>query len=100
MNLREAVSEILKSTLPNSINGIHIKYDLREVSSLTYYDEKEYVVTLMPVEADCENVALSLRICPCYFPSDLRKASVAYEYLQKQVEKMLMTFIRNINRRE
>ena len=94
----KAIQSILKSTLPDTINDIHIKYDLREVQSLVYYDQKDCILTLMPVEIKCENVAVSLRISPHTFPLDFGETSLVYEYLQKQVEEMLMMYIRNIKK--
>lgn len=96
MRVTTAIENILKETMPDTINGIHIKYDLREVQSLVYYDQKDYILTLMPIGIECENVAVSLRISPYTFPLDINETSLAYGCLQKQVEEMLMTYIRNI----
>lgn len=62
MKINDAIKNILKETLPDSINNIHIRYDLRESKSLTYCDQKDYIITIMPVEIDCENVAASTRV--------------------------------------
>lgn len=98
MKIDDAIKNILKETLPDSINGIHIKYDLREVQSLVYHDQKDYILTIMPVEIKCENVTVSLRFAPFTFPLDFSEASLAYQHLQKQVENMLMEYIRNIKK--
>ena len=95
MKITTAIEDILKETLPNTINGIHIKYDLREVPSLVYHDQKDCILVLMPVEIECEDIAVSLRISPYAFPFDFSETSLAYKHLQKQVEEMLMTYIRN-----
>lgn len=96
MQVITAIKNILESTLPDAINGIHIKYDLREVPSLVYHDQKDCILTIMPLEIKCEDIAVSLRISPYTFPLDINETSLAYGYLQKQVEEMLMTYIRNI----
>lgn len=93
-----AIENILKETLPDTINGIHIKYDLREVQSLVYHDQKDYILTLMPAEIRCEDIAVSLRINPYTFPFDFDKMSLAYKYLQKEVGEALMTYIRNMKK--
>ncbi len=99
MNIKTAIEEIIKSTIPDSVNGIHIKTDLREVQSLVYHDQRDLVLTIMPVEIKCEDVAVSMRMCLHTFPSDLSQASLAYKHLQRQIEKMLMTYIRNLKKR-
>ena len=98
MRIMTAIENILKEILPDTINGIHTKYDLRGVSSHIYYDQKDYICTLMPVEINCENIAVSLRISPYTFPFDFSETSLAYKHLQKQVEEMLITYIKNINK--
>lgn len=98
MKVINAIENILKETLPDTINGIHIKFDLREVQSLVYHDTKDYILTLMPVEINCENVAVSLKISPDTFPLDFDETSLAYKHLQKQIEEMLMMYMRNINK--
>lgn len=96
MNIKTAIEEIIKSTIPDSVNGIHIKTDLRETQSLVYHDQKDLVLTIMPVEIGCEDVAVSMRICLDTFPSDFDQTSLAYQHLQRQIEEMLMTYIRNL----
>lgn len=98
MKVIAAIKNILSLTLPDTINGIHIKHDLREVQSLMYHDQKDYILTIMPVGIECENVAVSLRICPDAFPFDFNETSLAYEHLQKQIEEMVMIYIRNIKK--
>lgn len=98
MKIKDAVNMIMETTLPDTINNIHIKYDLREVQSLVYHDQKDCILTIMPVEIKCENVAVSLRLAPFTFPLDFSEASLAYQHLQKQVENMLMEYIRNIKK--
>lgn len=98
MRVKEAIDEILRHTLPDTINGIHIKTNLREVQSLVYHDQKDLVLIIMPVEVECENVAVSLRICSDTIPSDFDQTSLAYQHLQKCIEEMLMTYIRNLKR--
>lgn len=93
-----AIENILKETLPDTINGIHIKYDLREVQSLVYHDQKDYILTLMPTEIRCEDIAVSLRISLYTLPFDFDKTSLAYKYLQKEVGEALMTYIRNMKK--
>lgn len=96
MRVKEAIDEILRNTLPDTINGIHIKTDLREVQSLVYHDQKDLVLTIMPVGIKCEDVAVSMRMCLDTFPSDFYKTSLAYERLQRYVGEMLMTYIQNL----
>ena len=96
MNIKTAIEEIIKSTIPDSVNGIHIKTDLREVQSLVYYDQRDLVLTIMPVEIKCEDVAVSMRICFDEIPSDFDKTSLAYERLQRYVGETLMTYIQNL----
>ena len=99
MKIDDAIKNILKETLPDTINGIHIKYDLREVQSIVYHDQKDYILTLMPAEIRCEDIAVSLRISPYTLPFDFDKTSLAYKYLQKEVGEVLMTYIRNLNKK-
>lgn len=94
----KVIRNILKSTLPDVVDGIHIKYDLREVQSSIYYDQKDCILTLMPVEIRCEDVAVSLRISPYTFPSDFNETSLAYKNLEKQIEEMLIMYIKNIKK--
>lgn len=94
----KVIQNILKSTLPNTVNDIHIKYDLREVQSSIYHDQKDCILTLMPVEIRCEDVAVSLRISPYTFPSDFNETYLAYKHLQKQIEEMLMMYIKNVKK--
>lgn len=96
MNIKTAIEEIIKSAIPDSVNGIHIKTDLREAQSLVYYDQKDLMLMIMPVEIKCEDVAVSMRICLNAFPSDFDQTSLAYQHLQRQIEEMLMTYIRNL----
>lgn len=98
MKITTAIEDILKETLPNTVNGIHIKYDLREVPSLVYHDQKDCILTLMPVEIRCEDVVASLRISPYTFPFDFNETSLAYKHLQKQIEDMLIAYIRNVKK--
>lgn len=98
MKIEDAITNILKESLPNSIDNIHIKYDLRKVPSLIYYDQKDCILTLMPVEIRCEDVAVSLRISPYTFPSDFNETSLAYKNLEKQIEEMLMMYIKNVKK--
>lgn len=99
MNIKNAIEEIIKSTIPDSINGIPIRTDLREVKSDFYHDIKDFNLTLMPESSDCENVAISLRICPDQFPDDTQKGSLAYDRLGYAIGDLLITFIQNIIRR-
>ena len=92
------IKQILEETLPDSVNGIHIKYDLREVPSLAYYDQTDCVITIMPVEIKCEDAAVSMRIASDALPVDFDETSLAYKHLQKQIEEMLMMYIRNIKK--
>lgn len=98
MKINDAIKNILKETLPDSINNIHIRYDLRESKSLTYCDQKDYIITIMPVEIDCENVAASTRVLSRIFPFDFNESSLAYKYLQRQIEEMLMIYIKNVKK--
>lgn len=98
MKIEDAITNILKESLPNSVDNIHINYDLRKVSSLIYHDWKDYILTLMPIEISCEGVAVSLRISPYTFPSDFNETSLAYKNLEKQIKEMLMMYIKNIKR--
>jgi hypothetical protein len=98
MKIEDTITNILKESLPNSIDNIHIKYDLREVQSSIYHDQKDYILTLMPVEIRCEDVAVSLRISPYTFPSDFNETSLAYKHLEKQIEEMLMMYIKNVKK--
>lgn len=99
MNIKAAIEEIVKSTIPDSVNGIRIKTDLREVKSDIYYDGKDYNLTIMPAIASCEDVAVSMRICPEQFPVDTQKGSLAYERLEYAISDLLITYIQNIIRR-
>lgn len=96
MNIKTAIEEIIKLTIPDSVNGIHIKTDLREVQSLVYHDQRDLMLTIMPVEIKCEDVAVSMRICLDTFPSDFSQTSLAYKHLQRQIEETLMTYMRNL----
>lgn len=98
MRLTEAIKNILHDIMPNTINGIHSKYILREVPSLGYHDAKDYILILAPVEIKHENVAVSLRICPDTFPLDFDEASLSYYYLRMDLEKVLLTYIKNIKK--
>lgn len=99
MNIKTAIEEIIKSTIPDSINGIKVRTDLREVKSDYYHDSKDYNITLMPEAIDCENVVISLRICPDQFPVDVKKGSLSYDRLEYAIGDLLVTFIQNIIRR-
>ena len=99
MNIKIAIEEIIKSTIPDSVNGIPIKTDLREVKSDFYHDSKDFNLTLMPESSDCENVAISLRICPDQFPDDTQKGSLAYDRLEYSIGDLLISYIQNIIRR-
>lgn len=94
----KVIRNILESTLPDVVDGIHIKYDLREVPSLVYHDQKDCILTLMPAEIRCEDVAVSLRINPYTFPSDFNETSLAYKHLEKQIEEILMMYIKNVKK--
>lgn len=98
MNVETAIRQIAKEVLPDTINGIRVQYDLRSVKSACYYDAKDYILTIMPVEIQCENVAVSIRICPDDFPFDLSESSLAYGRLRRQVEEILLIYIRNIKK--
>lgn len=98
MKIEDTITNILKESLPNSIDNIHIKYNLREVQSFIYHNQKDYILTLMPVEIRCEDVAVSLRISPYTFPSDFNETSLAYKHLEKQIEEMLMMYIKNVKK--
>lgn len=98
MNIKTAIEEIIKSTIPDSVNDIHIKTDLREVQSLVYHDQRDLVLTIIPVEIKCEDVAVSMRMCLDTFPYDLSQTSLAYKHLQRQIEEMLMTYIQNLKK--
>lgn len=86
----ETITGILKSTIPQTINGIPIKYDIREVQSFENFYQNGCVLTITPIEEKCANCSVALRI-----PSSM---STEYKYIQKQVEEMLIIFIRNINK--
>jgi hypothetical protein len=98
MKLTEAIKNILYDIIPNTINGIHSKCILREVPSLRYHDTKDYILILAPVEIKHENVAVSLRIYPDTFSLDFDEASLSYYYLSKDIERVLLTYIRNIKK--
>lgn len=98
MNIKTAIEEIIKFTIPDSVNGIHIKTDLREVQSLVYHDQRDLMLTIMPVEIKCEDVAVSMRICFDEIPSDFDKTSLAYQHLQRYVGEVLMTYIQNLKK--
>lgn len=99
MRLTEAIKNILHDIMPNTINGIHSKYILREVPSLGYHDAKDYIFILAPVEIKHENVAVSLRIYPDAFPLvDFDEASTSYYYLRIDIERALLTYIKNIKK--
>lgn len=86
----ETITGILKSIIPQTINGIPLKYDIREVQSFENFYQNDCVLTITPIEEKCANCSVALRI-----PSSM---SMEYEYIQKQVEEMLVMFIRNINK--
>lgn len=96
MTIKEAILQIVKSILPDSINGIHIKYDLRKAQSCVFYDSKDFVLTIMPIVFNCENVAVSLRISPDQYADDICAESMSYRNIEKAVEEMLIVFIKNI----
>lgn len=85
--------------MPDTINGIHSKCILREVPSLRYHDAKDYILILAPIEIKHENVAVSLPIYPDAFPLvDFDEASTSYYYLRMDIERALLTYIKNIKK--
>lgn len=98
MKVIEAIKNILYDIMPDTINGIHSKCILREVPSLRYHDAKDYIFILAPVEIKHENVAVSLRIYPDTFSLDFDEASLSYYYLRMDIEKALLTYIKNIKK--
>lgn len=95
----KVIRNILESILPDVVDGIHIKYDLREVQSSIYHDQKDCILTLMPLEIRCEDVAVSLRISPYTFPSNFNETSLAYKNLEKQIEETLILYIKNVKKK-
>lgn len=98
MKVIKAIKNILYNIMPDTINGIHSKCILREVPSLRHHDAKDYIFILAPVEIKHENVAVSLRIYPDTFPLDFDEASLSYYYLRMDIEKVLLTYIKNIKK--
>lgn len=94
----EIITGIFKSIIPQTINGIPIKYDIREVQSFENFYQNDCVLTITPIEEKCANCSVALRIPTSMFPCNFTKMSIEYEYIQKQVEEMLAMFIRNINK--
>lgn len=91
MNVKTVIEEIIESAIPDSVNGIHIKTDLREVQSLVYHDQRDLMLTIMPVEIECEDVAVSMRIClDAYVPTVCYKRGKSHRFRTQ----------RPINRRE
>lgn len=86
----KTIMDIFKSIIPQTINGIPLKYDIREVQSFENFYQSDCVLTITPIEEKCANCSVALRI-----PTSM---SMEYEYIQKQIEEMLIMLIRNINK--
>lgn len=98
MTLKEALEEICIKQVPEEINGVRTKFIIEERPRM--HDGIELYIVIAPADFRRENLAATVNFNPYLYEQfenyDFEPNSTAYKMLERDIEQMLLLFIRNI----
>lgn len=100
MNIKKALQEICVKQIPKEINGVRTKFVISEEPSIFPFEDTELHMEITPVDIKRKNIAAHLKYDPLHYRHyknyDFFSDSPRYKMLEKDIEQLLLLYIRNI----